>query len=590
MIKQLRSIIGIVFVGLLMLPAIAKADGGGVTLKGNFQADALVGQADSVVNSRGQAIDKAEYNGPFVSNSYLDLSLVSQYVTAGARLELLHCPLPGFEQGFAGGGLPNIYVTGKYKWFEATVGNIYDQFGMGFIFRAYEDRPLGVDNSLRGARFVFTPYKGIRIKALGGMQRRYFNYGMDNAFGFDYSQGVVMGADLELNISEWSKVMQDGGYNLLFGASYVSKYDPDEVIQPSPLYKLNLPQFVGAGDVRLRFQKGGWNALVEYAYKANDPSAENEYIYKPGQVAMLSLAYSQRGMSFIVQAKRSENMSFRSDRTITGLAGNINHMPAFSMTHTYALAAMYPYATQYGSPTARGEWAFQAEARYTFKRKTPMGGKYGTSFRLNGTYIRGIKADPVAVNETGTLQGTQGYTSPFFGFGDETYYLDAHLEFSKKITKKFAMTALYMFQQYNQAVVEKHAWDAEEEGFGFKASKPGNIVNSHIGIVELKYNPSKNIGMRGELQYLFTRQDRGQWIYALYEISLFKHAMIEVSDLYNIDATKQHYYKIAAAYSWGAHRILLSYGRTRAGYNCSGGVCRYVPTSKGLALSYSVSF
>lgn len=107
MIKQLRSIIGIVFVGLLMLPAIAKADGGGVTLKGNFQTDALVGQADSVVNSRGQAIDKAEYNGPFVSNSYLDLSLVSQYVTAGARLELLHCPLPGFEQGFAGGGLPN---------------------------------------------------------------------------------------------------------------------------------------------------------------------------------------------------------------------------------------------------------------------------------------------------------------------------------------------------------------------------------------------------------------------------------------------------------------------------------------------------
>ena len=50
MIKQLRSIIGIVFVGLLMLPAIAKADGGGVTLKGNFQTDALVGQADSVVN------------------------------------------------------------------------------------------------------------------------------------------------------------------------------------------------------------------------------------------------------------------------------------------------------------------------------------------------------------------------------------------------------------------------------------------------------------------------------------------------------------------------------------------------------------
>lgn len=582
MTKQLKSIIGILCVGLLLFPTIAKADGGGVTLKGNFQTEALVGQVDSVIGA-------TEYNGPFVSNSYLDLSLASQYVTAGARLELLHCPLPGFESNFAGGGLPNIYVTGKYKWFEATVGNVYDQFGSGFIFRAYEDRPLGVDNSLRGARVVFTPYKGIRFKALGGMQRKYFNYGMSNAFGFDYSQGAVMGADLELNINEWSKAMQDGGYNLLLGASYVSKYDPDEVIQPSAEYKLNLPKFVGAGDVRVRFQKGGWNALIEYAYKANDPSADNGYIYKPGQVAMISLAYSQRGMSFIVQAKRSENMSFRSDRTGSGIGGFINHMPAFSMTHTYALAAMYPYATQYGTYNATsknpGEWAFQAEARYTFKRKTPMGGKYGTSFRLNGTYIRGIKADPVEVNATGTLQGTDGYASPFFAMGDETYYLDVHLEFAKKFTKTFSMTALYMFQQYNQTVVQ-----GEPEIHDFKGAKPGDIVNSHIGIVELKYKPSKNIGMRGELQYLHTRQDKGQWVYALYEISLFQQAMIEVSDLYNIDATKQHYYKVAASYNWGTHRVQLAYGRTRAGYNCSGGVCRYVPASKGLSLSYSVSF
>ena len=578
MTKQLRNIIGILFAGLLMFPTIVKADGGGVALKGNFQTEGLVGQIDSVIGATG-------YNGPYVSNSYLDLSLSSQYVTAGARLELLHCPLPGFEDGFAGGGLPNVYVTGKYKWFEATVGNVYDQFGSGLIFRAYEDRPLGVDNSLRGARFVFTPYKGIRLKALGGMQRKYFNYGMDNAFGFDYSQGAVMGADLELNIDEWSKAMQDGGYNLLFGASYVSKYDPDEVLQPSPLYKLNLPQFVGAGDVRLRFQKGGWNALVEYAYKANDPSADNGYIYKPGTAAMMSLSYSQRGMSFLLQAKRSENMSFRSDRTGSGIGGFINHMPAFSMTHTYALAAMYPYATQYGTPAARGEWAFQAEARYTFKRKTPMGGKYGTSFRLNGTYIRGIKANPLEANATGTLQGTNGYESPCFAMGDETYYLDVHLEFAKKFTKTFSMTALYMFQQYNQAIVEGHGFDSS-----FKGSRPADIVNSHIAIAELKYKPSKNIGMRGELQYLFTRQDRGQWVYALYEISLFQQAMIEVSDLYNIDETNQHYYKVAASYNWGTHRVQLSYGRTRAGYNCSGGVCRYVPASKGLALSYSVSF
>ena len=96
--------------------------------------------------------------------------------------------------------------------------------------------------------------------------------------------------------------------------------------------------------------------------------------------------------------------------------------------------------------------------------------------------------------------------------------------------------------------------------------------------------------MRMELQYLHTKQDRGQWVYGLYELSLFHNLMIEISDMYNIDETKQHYYKASVAYSWGAHRVQVAYGRTRAGYNCSGGVCRYVPASKGLTVSYNVNF
>lgn len=568
--KNYKCLISIAVAVLCVLPfSLSAQDGKGVSFHGSFQTEALVPQIDSLIGA-------TEYAGPFLSNSYLDLSLASKYVTAGARLELMHAPMPGFENAFAGGGLPYIYVTGNYKWFEMTVGNIYDQFGSGLIFRSYEDRPLGIDNSLRGARIVLTPYKGIRFKALGGMQRVYFNYAPENYFGFNYAKGAVMGADVEFNIDEWVPAMSDNGYRLLIGGSYVSKYEPDEVIMPTPGYRLNLPQFVGAGDVRVRFQKGGWNALLEYAYKANDPSADNNFIYKPGTAALLSLAYSQRGMSFLIQAKRSDNMGFRSDRTAVGTSSFVNHMPAFSWTHTYALAAFYPYATQ-----TKGEWAFQAEARYTFKRKTPMGGKYGTSFRLNGTYVRGLKRnpinDPVFGNNVIDIQGTDGYSSPFFGMGDETYYLDAHLEFSKKMTKTFSMVAMYMYQQYNQKVIEGHGHN-------------GDIVKSHILVTEFKYKPSKNIGMRWEAQYLHTKQDRGQWAFLLYEISLFQQCMIEISDLYNIDETKQHYYKIAATYNWGAHRIQLGYGRTRAGYNCSGGVCRFVPASKGLSISYNVNF
>ncbi len=537
-----------------------------VTLSGRLQTEMLIPRVDTAIGT------DASYDFPVLSNTFLDLTLNSKYVTAGARMELLNNPMPGFEAAYRGAGIPNFYVTGGYKWFQATLGDFYDQFGSGFIFRTYEDRPLGIDNSIRGARIVLTPYKGIQFKALGGMQRKYWNMDTTNAFGFNYGLGAVMGADLELSIEEWVPKMMENNYRLLAGVSYISKYEPDEDIYEvvdNQLVRLNLPKFIGAADFRVNLMKGGWNVLAEYAYKANDPSYDNGYVYKPGSAVMLSGSYSQRGMSFIVQAKRSENMSFRSARGQQGASGYLNHLPAFSMTHTYTLPAMYPYATQ-----PSGEWAFTAEARYTFKRKTAMGGKYGTSFKLNGTYIRGLQEAP---EDYVAHKGSQGWQPSFFGMGDETYYMDLHLEFSKKIHKTFSMAALYMYQHYNQRVVEGKAHN-------------GDIVKSHIGVVELKYKPSSNIGMRLELQYLNTRQDKGDWAFALYEISLFRKVLVEVSNLYNVGETKQNYYKVSAAYTEGAHRVQLSYGRTRAGYSCSGGVCRYTPASKGLTVSYNVNF
>ena len=53
---------------------------------------------------------------------------------------------------------------------------------------------------------------------------------------------------------------------------------------------------------------------------------------------------------------------------------------------------------------------------------------------------------------------------------------------------------------------------------------------------------------------------------------------------------KVHYLMGSVTFTHKAHRLQLSYGKTRAGYNCSGGVCRYVPASKGLQASYSFNF
>ena len=61
-------------------------------------------------------------------------------------------------------------------------------------------------------------------------------------------------------------------------------------------------------------------------------------------------------------------------------------------------------------------------------------------------------------------------------------------------------------------------------------------------------------------------------------------------DRYNIGKTKIHYYQGFITYNKGAHRLQIGYGRTRAGFNCAGGVCRYIPATKGLTLSYNYNF
>ena len=533
----------------------------GVTLNGSIQSDILLPQEDEAIGT------KYDSNSDLLTNTYADLHLRSKWVDAGARLEFMEYPLPGFERDFEGWGVPHIYVKGKLgNGFEVTLGDFYDQFGSGFIFRAYEERSLGIDNSIRGLRLNVSAIDGLNVKLLGGLQRRYWNWD---------DEAIVAGADAELNIDRFSTQMQDKGINWMVGASFVGKKEDDENIMVNPVQRLNLPEVVTAFDVRTRYQQGNYSLMAEYAMKSQDPSFDNGYIYKKGNALMLSGSYSKRGMSALVQAKRSEDMSFRSRRSVNGTSAFLNHMPAFAYQHTYALAALYPYATQ----MANGEWAMQGEFGYTFKRKTLLGGKYGTSLKLNMSYIRAIDRKPVT---DGKLMGTDGYTSSFFKFGDETYYQDINLQLEKKISSAFKLNLMYMNQRYNQGVIEGH----------------GGMINSDIFVGEGKYQFNKKLTLRGELQYLTTSHESGDWMYGLLELSVLPYLMFTVSDMYGKPAInggleygdKEHYYMASVTFNYDAHRIMAGYGRTRAGYNCSGGVCRYVPASKGVNISYNYSF
>lgn len=524
-----------------------------VSVHGSVQADVLFPEDDATIGTE-------KYSEKILGNFYANAGVYSKYVDGGARIEYLEHPLPGFEKSFKGWGLANIFVKGKYRNMEVTLGDFYEQFGSGFILRTYEERSLGIDNSLRGARLKFNNIKGMRLTALAGIQRCFWNWSL---------KSKIAGADAEANLETYSSKLRDHNIIWTIGASYVYKHEKDQdIIVPETDLRLNLPLNVSAFDVRTHFNKGEWDILGEYAWKSSDPSADNNYTYAKGNALMLSGSYSKRGLSALIQAKRSENMSFRSRRAQLLTGAFINNMPAFAYQHTYALAAMYPYATQ----AAPGEWAFQGAFSYQFKRKTALGGKYGTKLKANISYIRGIKRED-AVPVHGSIYGTDGGKTKFFGFGD-VYYTDLNLQLEKKITSAFHLNAMYMYQRYNQFVIEGH----------------GGMVNAHIGVLEAKYRFDKRFTLRGELQYLGTKQDRKDWCYGLVELSVLPYLMFSVSDMWNCGGDDTHYYMATITGNYRSNRLMVGYGRTKAGYNCSGGVCRYVPASRGFQLSYNYTF
>ena len=96
-----------------------------------------------------------------------------------------------------------------------------------------------------------------------------------------------------------------------------------------------LPENVGAYGGRINIIREGFNFFGEYVVKENDPSAANSsvangknyYTYKNGDALFLSSSYATNGLSFLVQAKRIDNMSYRSDRDATLANLLINYLP-----------------------------------------------------------------------------------------------------------------------------------------------------------------------------------------------------------------------------------------------------------------------
>lgn len=504
-------------------------------------------------------------------NSYMNVFYTNKNFKAGMRLESYLPRIQGYPNRFDGTGIGMRYVGYANDFVDVTLGSFYEQFGSGLALRTYEDRALGYDNLLDGARVIVKPRKGVILKGVYGYQRLSFNSGR-----MVHGDGIVRGVDGEIHLNETFDKLNESKLDIVLGASFVSKYQRDNNST------LILPENVGAYGGRFQLMYKNFFLDGEYIQKEQDPSNDNNNIYNYGHASVFNLSYAQKGLGILFSAKSVDNMSYRSDRTKDLQDVFINYLPALNKTHTYNLVAtLYPYATQ---PV--GEVAYQMDFLYTFKRKSKIGGKYGTTVGANFSTTYQPKMDVSGINPADS--NGIAYTSRPFSMSDSLYWQDININITKKFSKKFSS----IFSYYNIRInndVAKISNDAQ------------GIINAQIGVIEVLYKIASKHAIRAELQGLFVKpqsngaiNDKGDWFTALVEYTVSPHYFFSFMNQYNYGnpdkAKRVNYPIITCGYIKEATRFTVSYGRQRAGLFCVGGVCRFVPANNGLTLSFTQSF
>ncbi len=567
--KTLKNFKALLFV-ILMLPLASTAQDVLETIKsGQVRGDYQINAQYYVTDS---AIGAYEVPEKFKMNAYGNILYTNGNFTAGLRYEAYLNPLEGFDPRYKGNGIPYRFVSYKTDFIELTAGNFYEQFGSGLIFRSYQEWTLGYDNSVDGINVKLKPFKGVTLKGIYGTQR----------FFWEQGPGIIRGGDAEFFLNDIFPSMAESKLRLTLGGSGISKYQEAQDIEINTetdtsynIYALKLPLNVAAYAGRMRLNYGGFSLEGEYAYKMNDPSALNDFIYKSGDALLINATYSQKGLGIFFSAKRTDNMSYKSNRLEQGNSLDINFLPPVTKMHTYSLISMYPYATQ-----PNGEIGFQGQVIYTFPRKSTLGGKYGTTITAHYSQVNSLKLNPINGETAIGQSGTDGYESEFFAFGDEKYFSDMHIEIRKKLNRNFKLKATYFNIFYNMEVIEGHTGAAD--------------VYANAGILDMTYKFSRKYSLHGMFQGLFTKQDEGDWVAAFLELNLGSKLFFALGDEYNYgnpDTDRRyHYYTVAAGYTHNTTQISLRYGRQREGILCVGGVCRNVPASNGLTLTLTSSF
>jgi hypothetical protein len=490
------------------------------------------------------------------SESWLDLRYSNWGFDFGIRFDLFNnSNLLNPNGSYSDKGIGRWFARKQIDKLTITGGYIYDQIGSGIIFRAYEERPILLDNALYGVQLDYQFSDDWAGKVFTGKQK----------FLFDEYESVIKGASLDGFLSFGNE--DKGFWSMSPGLGVVNRTLSDEqmnnVIGILTTYS-ETDRFIPVYNVYLAtvyntLSAGPLTWYVEGAYKTDDvffdPFATrttltggegvSKYVLRDGFVAYTSLSLALKGFGVTVEYKRTEDFDIRADPLQNLNFGLMGYIPPMARVNTYRLTARYNAATQFV-----GEDAWQVDVRYSPNKKW--------SFAGNFSYIRNLE--------------------------DILLYREIFTEVVYKQKRKWQVTAGVQLQSYNQELFEG------------KPEVP--MVETVTPYFEFLYKFSRRKSLRFEAQYMDTEQDFGSWIFALAEYAIAPSWLFEVSGMYNIDPNPDNpivtepllYPTFGVVYSHKATRYGLRYVKQVEGVVCSGGICRLEPAFSGVRFQVNTTF
>jgi Family of unknown function (DUF6029) len=498
------------------------------------------------------------------NNTYLRLDYKHKQFTIGVQAEsYLPKALLNYAPNYKNVGIGTAYINYRNDSLriDATVGHFYEQFGSGLVLRAWEDRQLGVANSILGAKLNIRTYEPLNVTLLYGKQRN----------GFDVTEGTIAGINAELDIATILKAKK---WHYAIGGSFVNR---KETLQPS----LNLPENTQLTSLRANLKKGAISIDAEYAFKTAEPLIENG-VPQPnfrfdGDVYLLNIGFAKPRIGINANFRRTENFTVYSQQNLYGNAFNqglLTYAPALTKQYDYSLTNIYVYMAQSRltfNPiaTKAGEIGGQIDVFYKLKPKSFLGGKYGTQIALNAAKWNSLSGKYDAA--------LRKYQTNLLQPGAD-YYQELGVEIRKKWSDGFSNSLTYTNQFYSAVQIE--------ETFG--------EVRTNTVVLDNTFSLPKGKSLRIDAQHQWASAIHGNWLGVSAEYSFNSKWACFATDLYNYgneDGNKQlHYYVAGLAYRPGAFRAQISYGRQRGGLQCIGGICRFVSENAGLSFTLNYSF